>query len=74
MQSDVGSEEVKEAIAAAVGATGHVQVLVNCAGITHTAPLQDTPPEIFKVIYSSWCSGSHRLNNVMSSINRTCLG
>jgi len=28
---------------------GHVDVLVNCAGTTHTAPLHETPPETCQV-------------------------
>ena len=47
---DVGSLlEAKYRLTEAVKKLGHVDVLVNCAGITHTATLVDTPAEKFQV-------------------------
>ena len=47
---DVSSlSEVKESLTEAVKKGGHVDVLVNCAGITHTDTLVDTPSEKFQV-------------------------
>ena len=49
---DVGSIlEAKFRLAEAVKKLGHVDVLVNCAGITHTATLVDTSAEKFQVCY-----------------------
>ena len=45
VSADVGSLGVKGAVQEVVRHMGHVDVLVNCAGITHTAPLHETPPE-----------------------------
>lgn len=51
---DVGSIlEAKYRLTEAVKKLGHVDVLVNCAGITHTATLVDTPAERFQVLYSA---------------------
>ena len=47
---DVGSLlEVKYRLTEAVKKFGHVDVLVNCAGITHTGTLVDTPADKFQV-------------------------
>ena len=47
---DVGSLlEAKYRLSEAVKKLGHVDVLVNCAGVTHTGMLLDTPAEKFQV-------------------------
>ena len=47
---DVGSLlEAKYRLTEAVKKLGHVDVLVNCAGITHTDTLVNTPSEKFQV-------------------------
>lgn len=47
---DVGSLlTARHRLTEAVKKLGHVDVLVNCAGITHTATLVDTPSERFQV-------------------------
>ena len=40
---------VKEKILTSVASSGHVDVLINCAGITHTATMQETPSEKYQV-------------------------
>lgn len=48
---DVSSlRDVRQQLAEGVLKFGHVDVLVNCAGITHTARLVDTPSEKFQVL------------------------
>ncbi len=49
VSADVSVVSVKDAVEEAVRTNGHVDVLVNCAGITHPALLQDTSPEKFEV-------------------------
>jgi len=49
VSADVGSLGVKDALKEVVRQMGHVDVLVNCAGTTHTAPLHETPPETCQV-------------------------
>lgn len=39
---------VKEKILTSVASSGHVDVLINCAGITHTATMQETPSEKYQ--------------------------
>lgn len=53
VSADVGSLGVKDALKEVVRQMGHVDVLVNCAGTTHTAPLHETPPETCQVSYVS---------------------
>ena len=40
---------MKEKILTSVASSGHVDVLINCAGITHTATMQETPSEKYQV-------------------------
>lgn len=42
-----------EAVAAGVGALGPVDILVNCAGIQHRAPLEDFPYDRWKAIQAT---------------------
>lgn len=49
VSADVGSLAVKGAVQEVVRQMGHVDVLVNCAGTFHTAPLHETPPEKYEV-------------------------
>lgn len=52
---DVSSlHDARQQLADAVESFGHVDVLVNCAGITHTATLVDTPSERFQVSLWLW--------------------
>ncbi len=64
VSADIGSVAVKDSLADAVRSNGHVDVLVNCAGITHTATLQDTPSEKYEV---------HRLHSMVSHCNCSLL-
>ena len=49
VSADVGSLAVKDAVQEVMRQMGHVDVLVNCAGTFHTAPLHETPPEKYEV-------------------------
>lgn len=49
MSADVSSVDVKDKLLEAVASNGHVDVLINCAGITHTGALVDTPMEKYEV-------------------------
>ena len=50
LSADVSSlDDVRGHMTEAVKKIGHVDVLVNCAGITHTGTLVETPPEKFDV-------------------------
>ena len=51
LAADVSSVDIKEALQVAVTANGHVDVLVNCAGITHTATMVDTPSHKYEVCH-----------------------
>lgn len=49
VSADVSQESVIESLKDAVKEAGReVDVLVNCAGITHTAPMTETPPHLYK--------------------------
>lgn len=45
----MSSVAVQKALEDAVAMNGHVDVLVNCAGITHTATMLDTPSQKYEV-------------------------
>ncbi len=49
VSADVSVVSVKDAVEEAVRTNGHVDVLVNNAGIQHPALLLDIPPEKFEV-------------------------
>ena len=49
LSADVSSVDIKDKLLEAVAANGHVDVLINCAGMTHTAALVDTPMEKYEV-------------------------
>ncbi len=49
VSADVSVVSVKDAVEGAVRTNGHVDVLVNNAGTTSSALLQDTSPERFEV-------------------------
>lgn len=52
VSADVSQESVIKSLKEAVKEAGReVDVLVNCAGITHTAPMIETPPHLYKVQY-----------------------
>ena len=55
--ADVSQVSVMEEIAKSEKEVGSVDILVNCAGITHTATMLDTPPEKYEVKTRNywWC-------------------
>ena len=51
VSADVSEPRVGEVLHRAMDEVGkQVDVLVNCAGITHTAPMIDTPSEKYQVL------------------------
>lgn len=56
VSSDVGSMLVKTALADTVRVNGDVDILVNSAGITHTARLQDTSSKKYEVCRHMLCT------------------
>ena len=59
VSADVGSLAVKGAVQEVVRQIGHVDVLVNCAGTFHTAPLHETPPEKYEVRWTQVSTLTH---------------
>lgn len=45
----MSSRDIKDKLLEAVSTSGHVDVLINCAGMTHTDTLIDTPMEKYEV-------------------------
>ena len=57
---DVSSlHDARQRLTEGVQKFNHVDVLVNSAGITHTATLVDTPEEKFKVLYYTMFAVCH---------------
>ncbi len=46
---DVSSKSIADKLLESVAKNVHIHVLINCAGITHTAPLVDTSAEKYEV-------------------------
>lgn len=52
MSADVSQPSVGQELDKAMEEMGRqVDILVNCAGITHTATMLDTPNEVYQVLY-----------------------
>jgi 3-dehydrosphinganine reductase len=61
---DIGGDytHVADAVKKATDAFGPVDVLINCAGITHCGTLEETPSEVYQKLYQT---------NVLGSVNVT---
>ncbi len=70
VSADVSVVSVKDAVEEAVRTNGHVDVLVNNAGMMHFSLLQDIPPEKYEVCSVRMRRRAHSCNdNIPSWIN-----
>jgi 3-hydroxybutyrate dehydrogenase len=68
-------ERIAELVAAAATAFGGVDILVNCAGVQHTAPVEQFPPERWAAIIAINLSSSfHTIHHALPHMRRSGWG
>ena len=74
LSGDVSRGDIRDKLLEGVAKTGHVDVLINCAGMAHTATLLDTPPEKYEVKYGRVCRIELGLSRIYQTLVVRSLG